>query len=442
MKKRKRTGTLVGIVIVAFLFLIPFQPRGVAQHAYEGYYLHLGEYPVDGRAGWHAEAQGLTHDNSHWFITQRDALWRVPVNQDLNASLLLAASRVQRVLLRNIPQLTTAGYNHFGDPSYYASGGQGYIPIPIEGGPPGLAVFRADTLQYVDHARFAVQTHAPWVAVDPRGNVYSSNDDDVVAINKYLINWNALRNSQNLILSIAPPVPLFDEAGSQIILQSVQGGVISPGGQLLYIVADGIHVFDFSTGKRLRRSTSGSGYFNYEFHPGFPKYEEPEGITIWDLDDGRAPNIRGQLHVIMLDNELSDSDDSIYWKHYTDTIYVNRDGRPFFDSQELRAYTDVRGTPWRPFNTVGEANNLAWDGARIKIKAGSYPETLTISKRVKVVAEGGTTTIGQDALRLTGGTWGARLRQAVSQRRARKAGCWCSRRIVEVPICSRTSRDG
>ncbi|RMG55009.1 MAG: hypothetical protein D6723_03650 [Acidobacteria bacterium] len=395
MERRKKTGVLSRGLIITLLFLILFQPRNIAQDLYEGYYLYLGEYPVNGRAGWHAEAQGLTHDNSHWFITQRDALWKVPVNQDLDAFLLIAAPGVQRVSLRNIPQLATAGYDHFGDPSYYAFDGQGYILIPIEGGPPGLAVFRADTLQYVDHATFAVQTHAPWVAVDPRGNVYSSNDDDVVAVNKYLINWNALRNGQNLILSIAPPVPLFDEAGSQIRLQHVQGGVISPGGQLLYIVADGIHVFDLSTGKRLQRSTSGSGYFNYEFHPGFPKYEEPEGITIWDLDDGRAPNIRGQLHVIMLDNELSDSDDSIYLKHYTHTIYVHRDGRPFFDSQGLRAYMDVRGTPWRPFNTVGEANNLAWDGARIKIKAGSYPEMLTISKRVKVIAEGGTTTIGQ-----------------------------------------------
>jgi len=159
--------------------------------------------------------------------------------------------------------------------------------------------------------------------------------------------------------------------------------VISPSGRLLYVVANGIHVFDLSTGKRIQRSTNGYGYFNYEFHPGGTIQEEPEGITIWDLDDGRALGIRGQLHVLLLDNDWPDDDD-VYVKHYTHTIYV--DGKHSGDEG---------GRPWDPFNTVEEAHNLAWDGARIKIKAGSYPETLRISKRVEVVADGGTATIGQ-----------------------------------------------
>lgn len=56
---------------------------------------------------------------------------------------------------------------------------------------------------------------------------------------------------------------------------------------------------------------------------------------------------------------------------------------------------DERGTPSQPFNTVIEAHNFAWNGARIKIQAGSYPETLTLSKRLTVLASGGTVTIGQ-----------------------------------------------
>jgi hypothetical protein len=59
------------------------------------------------------------------------------------------------------------------------------------------------------------------------------------------------------------------------------------------------------------------------------------------------------------------------------------------------AYAGVElGTPDQPFNTVGEANDFAWDGARIKIQAGSYPETLTFSKGLAVRATGGTVTIG------------------------------------------------
>ena len=140
---------------------------------------------------------------------------------------------------------------------------------------------------------------------------------------------------------------------------------------------------------RVQRSTNGFGHFNYEFDPDFPIGEEPEGITIWDLDnDDRVPDdrLKGQLHVLLLDNDEPDflDDDDITMKHYTHTIYVDRDHT-----------AEEQGTPSKPFNTVGEANELAWNGARIKIKAGTYPETLKFSKRIKVVADGGAVTIGQ-----------------------------------------------
>jgi hypothetical protein len=77
----------------------------------------------------------------------------------------------------------------------------------------------------------------------------------------------------------------------------------------------GIHVFDAQTGRRIAKSTNGSGDFNYEFHPGWPDYEEPEGLTYWDLNDGRAPGIRGVLHALMLDNDVSSADE-VYFKHY------------------------------------------------------------------------------------------------------------------------------
>lgn len=72
------------------------------------------------------------------------------------------------------------------------------------------------------------------------------------------------------------------------------------------------------------------------------------------------------------------------WLEIGGTIYV--DG--IYVGEEL-------GTPSKPFNTVGEANNFAWDGSRIKIKSGSYPETLTFTKQLTVLAEGGVVTIGE-----------------------------------------------
>ncbi|MCS6804756.1 MAG: hypothetical protein NZ823_06365 [Blastocatellia bacterium] len=72
------------------------------------------------------------------------------------------------------------------------------------------------------------------------------------------------------------------------------------------------------------------------------------------------------------------------WLKLGGTIHV--DGR--FRGSEL-------GTPDQPFNTVNEANTFAWDGARIKIQAGPYREPVTFSKRLIVLASGGSVTIGQ-----------------------------------------------
>ena len=72
------------------------------------------------------------------------------------------------------------------------------------------------------------------------------------------------------------------------------------------------------------------------------------------------------------------------WMEIGGTVRVNR----------LYVGTE-EGTPTQPFNTVGEGNTLAWDGARIKIEAGSYPETPTFSKQLTIVANGGPVTIGR-----------------------------------------------
>ncbi|MCZ6777014.1 MAG: hypothetical protein O7D34_11220, partial [Ignavibacteria bacterium] len=217
-------------------------------------------------------------------------------------------------------------------------------------------------------------------------------DNHPTTIFKYFLNWSELNGA--VILDFEDEIDILDEDGAPLELHYMQGGVFSSSGDLLYLVSgyhtdtdkdrEGVHVFDthdMQSWIRVEHSTNGNGYFNYEFHPGWSRYEEPEGITILDLDDRRAPGILGQLHVLLLDNEIYDD---VYLKHYTGTIYVNH----AHTGKEL-------GTPAKPFNTVWEANDIAWDGARIKVKAGSYPETLTISKQVELVAEGGIVFIGK-----------------------------------------------
>jgi hypothetical protein len=378
MNKNIIVGTLV-LSFGSILLAIASPTNG----RYEAYYLYLGNYPSNASPGWHESAQGLTHDRDNWFITQQNYLWRIPVTHDLS-SVSPSAPGVRRIDRRDIPQLKD--FNHFGDPDYYEFEGQGFVIVPLEhldDHKPcsAFGVFRADSLDYVAFECLPEQAEGPWVAVDPQGNMYSSNSK-TAKVNKYSVDWLMLRNEQRLILKSEPPLDLLDEQGNSVTLNSFAGGVISPSGQLLYIVADGIHVFDLSTGRRVQRSTNDSGYFSFEFDDSFFVREEPEGITIWDLDDGRAPGITGQLHALLLDNDIGD--DNVYLKHYTGTIYVdhNHNGAE-------------QGTPSNPFKTVAKAYNLAWDGAQIKIRGGSYPETLTFSKRIKVLGERGPAIIGQ-----------------------------------------------
>ncbi len=260
-----------------------------------------------------------------------------------------------------------------GDPEFFG----GFIFIPVDeftdlGGeepfaPPAIAAIRADTLEYVGHAPLPADTSTAWCAIDAQGTVYASHATDGAVVNRFRIVWT---DSGTLTFSTVPPLLL------SVAPQDIQGGVVSPSGELLYICAGslydtlpshGISVFDISNGKRIKHSTNMSGPFNtegfnYGYSSGFPVYDEPEGLTIWDLDGGQAPGIRGQLHVLLLNNDDPDPD-NVTLKHYTHTIWVDL------------AYSDVEdGNLETPFNTVAEALNFAWEGTRISIKGGSYPE--------------------------------------------------------------------
>lgn len=75
------------------------------------------------------------------------------------------------------------------------------------------------------------------------------------------------------------------------------------------------------------------------------------------------------------------------WLEIGGTINVNR----FYTGEEL-------GTPDKPFRTLAAANNLLnqynWNGARIKVQAGCYPEPGTFSRPVTILSNGGTVKIG------------------------------------------------
>ena len=127
----------------------------MVQHTY------LGNLPDERQDDWTSECQGVTHDGNHWFITQKGAVWRVPIGKDLKDHLQNGVDGVKR---RTIP---LAGYDHFGDPDYY----RGTLYIPLEGKRrifwfvtvprvPRIAAFRSSDLQFLWSAPLSKQQKA------------------------------------------------------------------------------------------------------------------------------------------------------------------------------------------------------------------------------------------------------------------------------------------
>lgn len=405
-------GGLVAALVAGQVCCLLTPGLGNASEPYEAYYRYIYESPKGKENGWSDNGDGLTHDPDHWFITQRDMLWKIPVTHGLN-EVDCGDAGVACQRFDDWPTLRANGFCHMGDPEYY----QGFLFVPMEGGDfdgcpdqsatcPAVAVFSADDLRYIDFACLNLeptwdnQKHdAPWLAIDPGGILYSSDFAQVSPLFTYAVAWETLKTKHQLHLLRLFDVYLRDESGAFVAVNDVQGGVISPSGDRLYVTAGtgdvsrpghGIHVFDLSTNMRVQYSTNGYGMFNFTFTENCPDpylgdcpaYQEPEGITIWDLDDGRAPGILGQLHVMLINKGALH--DEVFLKHYSGTIHVGHPG-------QFGEY----GIPGQPFGTFGQANDLAWDGARISIDGSSglesstYPGPALVTKRVLLQSSGG-----------------------------------------------------
>jgi hypothetical protein len=189
------------------------------------------------------------------------------------------------------------------------------------------------------------------------------------------VDWSS--GNQFALTVSDPDVTLFDEVGAPLLLENLQGGEFSITGELLYLVAEGIHVFDTTTWRRVMKSSRTSGPFYFNWEDGWLGYQEPEGMTIWDLDDGQAYGVHGQLHVVLLDNDTGT--DEIWVKHYSHRIWV--------DGTVSGSGDGEWDNPFREFSSAAAA---AWPRSEIRVKPGQYAFTGTITTRTLVTADQGT----------------------------------------------------
>jgi hypothetical protein len=291
-------------------------------------YSFLYSYPKGREPGWSEECQGVTHSDTHWFVTQKPRLWKFPVSHDMNSHLSKNPSAFG-ILQAGIPAHLKRHYNHFGDPDYYG----GYVFVPLEpvrrevsvglpiahaarSRPCKIVLFSAVDLSYLADADLPAcsQDHASWCAVNPsNGLLYSSNSDEVSELRIY--NWLFRDGRFALGMYGYGRYQLRDEHGTLICINGIQGGAFSPKTGLLYLVEDGggpnggINVFDMQREHRVALIK-----VDYDREAWGYRNEELEGITVWDLDSGIAPGIRGQIHMAMIDNDASL--DNVFLIHY------------------------------------------------------------------------------------------------------------------------------
>lgn len=295
-------------------------------------YKYLGEYPKDRENGWSSELQGVCHDDENWFFTQNGKLWKFPVSHDLNKKIKDSDIDGKKIMRINYG-------HHLGDIDCY----DGYIFVPIVGdGKPYIAVFSTKDLKLI--TKQTIKRNGDyfdslgWCAINPTdGRLYTSDrhmtnhyGDDESPILIYDVDYTAIANGSGNFLTYRAALYLRTEGGSKITLKHSQGGCFDMDNNLHLVNGyphsygtRGINVFrvpgtiikntNYAV-KRIAQSQQ-DGVFKYKFK--VSQGEEPEGITYWDLNKikTKAPEIKGVLHVIMIDNYGTGADD-FYFKHY------------------------------------------------------------------------------------------------------------------------------
>ena len=296
-------------------------------------YKYIKQWPKDREHGWSEELQGVCHDNDNWYFTQDGRLWKFPVTHRIGDK--VTSANPAKGILRN-----KYGH-HLGDFDY----SNGYLFIPVtDDGSPYIAVFSAKDLsfivkQYMKKPNGEKYDGLGWLAINPRdGKLYTSgkhvDGKGGHCVFVYDIDYSKIKGNsvnQTEFMTISAYMYLQDEKGNLLKLEHMQGGCFDnenhlhtnnglfgkdygndKGGISVFTVPSKIENRKTYHINRIAKSKQ-SGTFRYQFNG---RYEEPEGITYWDLNkDKRAPEITGVLHAIMIDN-VGTGDDDFYFKHY------------------------------------------------------------------------------------------------------------------------------
>lgn len=351
--------------------------------------IYLSRYPDNSTPNWGDNktcTQGIAHNKNNWFISSTGTgtmgfkenddwiIWKIPVGEPLDQDFYNSKNpNVQHIRRSDFPKLDQLNIHHAGDLDHYYYNNKGFLMVPM-GGPNGpiIVAFNSSTLSYLDYFELNDQKDIGWCAITPSGELVTSNDD-ADAILTYEVDWEKLSNSGILSMKSAKSHKITIQNAS--ILRNVQGGEFSTDGSILYLSSgvsmtktntDGIHVFDTSTWKEVSHSSNPErgefGDFNFSFDNGSLPPDEPQGLTVWDLDDGSAPIVRGQLHVLVYSWRVSSSHKVTIMNYsfkYSNTQHCIRlYEHPNFEGDSRYFETDVPDLDYGKINFADVASSV------------------------------------------------------------------------------------
>jgi hypothetical protein len=343
----------------------------------------IGDYPGQTDLNWSENVQGIAHDDTYWFVTNKDHLHRIPLGADLRHDPSFdSTSRV------GLPP----GYNHFGDIDQYG----GYVFVPLQGdGKSAIAAYDADlVLRGIVDVTLYQGDQLGWLAVNPvAGDLYTSGNwvSSSEPMTQYHLDLAGLRSTGSLVgnLTHVGPQSVHEADGGLLRhgFGSMQGGAFTPTGDLFISngyfddsaehYRGGIHLIgsDFNL---IAESTNGYGDFNYEYHPGYDTGDEPEGIDWFaNAQSSGSPGVAGDLHALLLDNDWPDGDDLLL-KHYSvdfscrDTTPPVVVGAPDRSANGAGWYDAPVTIDWRATDDSGTASDPSDTVAGTEGRAVSY----------------------------------------------------------------------
>jgi hypothetical protein len=279
----------------------------------------VNTYPSGAQYNWTDNLQGIASDGRWWYVSANTNGKR---GSRSTARLYRAKSQsIARDLdawVRPLSQKGLAGCSHIGDVDYR----DGTIYVAIDGCTDGHAkvgMFRRETLAYQGTFDLPGLSRAAGVA-------WSPVDEQLYALNR---NRNALRvyevhaSGNDVTAALVREVPMLAPDGSRFRGNRAQGLKFAQSGRL-YVVFDHVDfakggVYEFDVGSQAARLTSFmpvkhgcTGVLTCIRDRGLYLGDEIEGLLIEPIHSGPY---RGDLHVLMIDNDLGRDD--VYFKHYS-----------------------------------------------------------------------------------------------------------------------------